>query len=126
MAGIEDADLGIRDVAAIGRGAGELEGGVVSAPEHEERRMMAPEPFLPGRVALDIGPVVVEELDLDIRLPGAAEKGELVSPEIRVVEPRPRAAADMALPSCRQGQEILPQRRFMARAVRPEGAPGLP
>ena len=53
--GIEDVDLRIGHVAPVGRGFGRLEGRIVASPQDEERRLVAAQPVLPGRVAQPLG-----------------------------------------------------------------------
>ena len=126
MARVEEMDLGVGHVAAVGLRLGGQEGRVVAAPRHQQRRQVRPQPLLPGRVAGDVGAVVVEQVGLDVVLARPAEEGELVGPQVRVVLLRDRAAADVALPGGGGREEVLAQRRLVGGAVRPERPAGVP
>jgi hypothetical protein len=63
-------DLGVRDVPAVGFGAGGGEGGVVAAPDDERGRAVLAQIGLPARIGRHIGPVVIEEVELDALLAG--------------------------------------------------------
>jgi hypothetical protein len=84
------------------------------------------QPLLPGRVAGDVGLVVVEEVGLDVVLAGPSEEGELVGPQVRVVPLREGAAADVALAGRSRREEVLAQRRLVGGPVGPERAAGVP
>src|ERR1700674_287714 len=96
MTRIEDVDLGLRHVAAIGLGLRELERLVVLAPQDEKPRLLFAHPGLPPGVGVDVRAVVVEEVALDVGLAGLVEKGEFIRPEIRVVAFDVWVAPDMA------------------------------
>ena len=119
-------DLGVGHVPPVGLRLGRQEGQVVASPRHQQRRPVLAQPLLPGRVAGDVGAVVVEQVGLDVVLAGPPEEGELVGPQVRVVLLRDRAAADVAPPSRGGREEVLAQRRLMGGAVRPERAAGVP
>jgi hypothetical protein len=124
--GVEEMDLGVGHVAAVGLRLGREEGQVVAAPRHQQRRLVRAQPFLPGRIAGDVGPVVVEQVGLEVVLARPAEEGELVGPQVRVVLARDRAAADVPLPGRGGREEVLAQLCLVAGAVRPERAAGVP
>src|SRR3984957_5330544 len=90
-------DLGAGYVAAVGLRLGRQEGRGLATPGHQQRRPVRAQPLLPGRIAGDVGLVVVEEVGLDVVLAGPPEEGELVGPQVRVVPLREGAAADVAL-----------------------------
>jgi len=54
VAGVEEVDLGIGEVAQVGAGLRLGEEGVVAAPDDEGGRLMLAQPLLPGRVELDV------------------------------------------------------------------------
>jgi hypothetical protein len=126
MPGVEKVDLGVGHVPPVGLGLGRQERRVVASPRHQQRRPVLAQPLLPGRVAGDVGPVVVEQVGLDVVLAGPAEEGELVIPQVRVVLLRDRAAADVPQPGRGGREEVLPQRRLMGGAVRPERPARIP
>src|SRR5258706_9222262 len=69
---VENVDFGVRHVAAIGFGFRKLEGQVVLPPEDEQPRLLLAHPRLPLRIVVDVRAVVVEEIALDVGLPGLA------------------------------------------------------
>jgi hypothetical protein len=70
MAGVEQVDLGIRQVALERLRAGSDERRIVPAPGHQNRRLVVTQPCLPRRVRSDVCPVVVQQLGLDLALAG--------------------------------------------------------
>src|SRR5580704_7056174 len=66
VAGVEEVDLGIGEVAQVGAGPRLGEEGVVAAPNDEGGRLMLAQPPLPGRVELDVAVVVQRQSDLRI------------------------------------------------------------
>src|SRR6185503_17861869 len=58
VAGVEELDLGLRQVALVGLGAGRDEEGIVAAPDGEQRRLALPEILVEGRIERDVGLVV--------------------------------------------------------------------
>ena len=73
VAGVEEPDLRVRDVALEGLGAGRQEERVVPAPEREQRRPAAAEIFLEFRLERDIAGIVEEEIKLDLVNAGTSE-----------------------------------------------------
>jgi hypothetical protein len=126
VAGLEEMDLGVGHVAAVGLRLGRQEGRVVAPPRHQQRRPVRAQPLLPGRVAGDVGAVVVEEVGLDVMLARPPEERELVGPQVRVVPLREGAAANVALAGRLRREEVLAQRRLVGRPVGPERAAGVP
>src|SRR2546427_7956342 len=93
------------------------------APEDQQLWLRLLEPGLPLWIRRDVRAVVVEEFGLNLRLAWRVQKGVLIGPQIRVIALTVRIVSDMArLRGC-QGQQILPQRCFMRRPVRPECPP---
>ena len=68
--GIQDVDLGVGHVALVGLRPGQRERGIVLAPQDEQRGPGLPKPGLPLRIGGDVRLVVVEEVGLDLSLPG--------------------------------------------------------
>src|SRR5215469_5878063 len=75
VTGIDEADVGVGDVALEGLGPGRQEKRVVPAPHREQRRPAGAEVLLECRVERDIARVVEEQVELDFI--GAAA-GEIV------------------------------------------------
>jgi len=119
-------DLGVGHVPPVRLRLGRQERRVVAAPQHQQRRLVRAQPLLPGRIAGDVGAVVVEQVGLEVVLPWSAEKGDFVGPQVRVVLLRDGAAADVPLPGRRGREEVLAQRRLVGGAVRPERPAGVP
>ena len=108
MASVENMHLSVWDVPAVRLGLGDLERGIVAAPDDQQGRPVLAEPVLPGGVACHVGAVVVEQIGLDVLLAGLAEERELVGPQVRVVVLLVRAGPQVALPRRREGEEVLP------------------
>jgi len=85
MLSFQHVDFSFRHVAGIGRRAGDGEGGIVLAPNHQGRRLYRAKPVLPARIGGDVGPVVQKQRGLNIGLARMGEKGVLVGPRIRIV-----------------------------------------
>jgi hypothetical protein len=106
MTCIENMNLSRRHVAPVGLGFIDLKRRVIATPEHEERRLMAVQPRLPCRIARDVGPVVIEQIHLDVALARTAQEGELIGPEVRVVEGYVGARSEMPLAGGVEGQKV--------------------
>jgi hypothetical protein len=78
VAGVKHMDLGLRNVAAIGLRLRDVERRVIFAPEDKKSLLTLAQPRLPAGVGFDIGAIIVEEVGLNVRLPGLAKKRELV------------------------------------------------
>jgi hypothetical protein len=67
-------NLRLRNIVAIGRGAGDGEGWIVFAPDHQRRWPRLAQPVLPFGIGRDVGPVIQEQRGLDLGLArGASE-----------------------------------------------------
>ena len=66
MARFENVDLCIRYIQSIGLGLSYPERRIIFSPYDERCGMVLPEPSLPCRIARDVGPIVVEEVALNI------------------------------------------------------------
>ncbi len=126
MTGIENVHFGAGHVAPVCFGFFDLKGRVEATPQYEEQRLVVAKPVLPRGIACDVGPVVIEQFHLDVALARAAQKRELVGPEVWVVQRYIRASSHVPLTGGVEGQEIHPESRFVARAVGPEITTGLP
>ena len=88
VAGIQEMDLGIGEIAAVGLGTGRVEERVVASPGRQERRLMGSEVGLPSGVQGDIGLILAEQIKLDVRVAGAVEDGLVVGRRVGVDEAR--------------------------------------
>src|SRR5690348_4997638 len=68
MASVEYVDLRVRHVAPIRLGLRQLEREVVLAPDHQQPRLALTHPGLPLGIRLDVRPVVVEQIALNVGL----------------------------------------------------------
>src|ERR1700686_1612460 len=82
---VENVNLSVRYIPAIGFRLRELEREVIFAPNHQQPRLPFAHPCLPLGVRVDVRAVVIEEVALNIHLAGLAKKGKLIGPEIRVI-----------------------------------------
>ena len=120
MAGIENVDFGAGHVAPVRFGLFDLERRVEATPHYEESRLVAAKPMLPCGIAGDVGPVVIEQVHLDVALARTTQEGEFVGPEVWVVQGYVRASAQVPLAGGVQGQEVRPQSGLVAGPVGPE------
>lgn len=56
------------------------------AQDDQKTRLALAHPGLPFPIGLDVRPLVVKEVGLDVRLARGAQEGEFVRPKIRAVE----------------------------------------
>ena len=95
MSGVEQVHLGGGHVFAEGHRAGHRERQVVLAPHHQGRRLPLAEIRLPLRVGRDVGPIVVEQVELDVYYAGPGEKRVLALPGVWVDPLGMRTATDV-------------------------------
>jgi hypothetical protein len=121
----------------------------VRAPRHSARlvdRSLAPRGRMKGRTCprsravaaaghassaaswlrLHVGPVVVEQIGLNLRLTWLTEERKFVSPQIRVIAVDVGIAPNMTRPRRRQGQQIRAKGRLVCGAISPERASRVP
>ena len=84
MAGVEQVDFGVRQIALERLRAGGDERGIVPSPDHQSRGLVLTQPSLPRRVRGDVCPIVVQQTGLDLPLAGSRQAGVLVRPGVRV------------------------------------------
>ena len=113
MTGIENVYFGTEYVAPICIGFFDLEGRVEATPQYEEPLLVAAKPLLPCGIASDVGPVVIEQVRLDVALAWTAQERELVGPEVWVVQRYVRASSHVALASGVQGKEVRAEGRSL-------------
>src|ERR1700751_1890338 len=85
MPSIDDVHFGLRHVAAIGFRLRGVEREFILTPDHQQARLLLAHPGLPFRVGVNVRPVVVEEVDLNIALAGLVEEVKFIGPEIGVI-----------------------------------------
>jgi hypothetical protein len=66
VAGVEEPDVGARDVALEGFGSGRKEEGVIAAPDGKQRRLAGPEVLLEVGIVLNVAGIVQEQVQLDL------------------------------------------------------------
>jgi hypothetical protein len=64
MACIEDIIVDLSDIPLVGQRPGFREKGVILAPNNQYRRLPIPQMGLPGGVAFEVIPVIVEQIKL--------------------------------------------------------------
>ena len=112
MAGVETVHLSVRESFEIGLATLRGEENVVLAPEDDGFRLPRPQEGLPLRVELDIGPVVVEEIELDLLRVWTFQKMVVHIPIVGADELRPRMAM------CIDGLDGLGQQERADRLLR--------
>src|SRR4029453_8919846 len=82
VAAVEHVQLGVGQVAQVGAAPLGREEDVVLAPEDERLRLPPPEERLPLRIQVDVGAVIVEEVDLDLARIRALEEMQIHVPVV--------------------------------------------
>src|SRR6266702_4219281 len=120
MAGVDQVDFSVGNLAFVSLRFRSLKRLIVSSPHHERRRLRLPEPGLPCGITCDVGPVVEEEVDLDVAFARFVDKRELVRPQVRIIIRDVGTGAEM--PPLRSGQrrKALSEASLIRRSVRPE------
>src|SRR5438552_869407 len=95
MTSVEDVNLGFRHVLVVAFRLAEIEREIVRAPDDKKLRLRLLHPCLPLRIGGDVGPVIVEEVTLNLRLLRLIEKIKFVSPKIGVISLGVRIVSDM-------------------------------
>jgi hypothetical protein len=85
MSGLENMDFGVGNLAPVSLGFRQCETGIVFSPDDEQGRLVLAKVLLPGRVRRDIAPVVVKQLDLDLRNSRLVQVCKLAIPKIGTV-----------------------------------------
>src|ERR1700689_5195313 len=70
MAAVNNVDLGVRNILAVTLRLARVKRCFVFAPDHEQPRLLLAHPFLPFRIGVDVGSVVVEKIALYLSLAG--------------------------------------------------------
>jgi hypothetical protein len=92
VAGVQQVQLNVLQITLVGRRTIGDEDLVILAPQYEHCRLVLAEVGLPLRIERHIGPVVVEEIELNLLVTGAIEEGLIVSPRVRADERQIRYA----------------------------------
>jgi len=115
MAGIEQVDFGIRQIA-LERLRTRRDGrGIVSPPDDQNGRLVLAQPRLPRLIRRDIGPVVVQQSGLDLTLAGSRQVRVFVRPGVRVVTFGMRGAEGVTLLGRCKGYEHIQDFRMRFR-----------
>src|SRR5580658_6137608 len=96
MTGVENVNLSARYIVAVALGLPGIKREVILSPDHQQARLLLTHPRLPFLIGVHVGSIVVEQIALNLSLPGLVEKIEFVSPEVGVVALHIRVASDMA------------------------------
>lgn len=96
MSGIEHVHLGRGHVFAIAFRLAGIEREIVLAPDDEKLRLRLLHPRLPFRVRVDVRPVIVEEVALNLRLPRRVQECVFIGPKIGIVELNVGIVSDVA------------------------------
>src|SRR6266478_5494066 len=99
---VENVNLSVRYIPAIGLRLREFEREVILTPNHQQSRLPFAHPCLPLGVGVDVRAVVIEEIALNIHLAGLAKKGKFIGPQVRVVALDVRVTPHMARPRSRE------------------------
>src|SRR6266481_2409296 len=102
VSSVENVNLSVRYVPAIGFRLRKVECGVILTPNHQQPRLPFAHPCLPLGVGVDVRAVVVKEVALNIHLAGLAKKGKFIGPEIGGIALDVRIASYMARPRSRE------------------------
>src|SRR6267378_8582876 len=116
---VENVNLSVRYIPAIGLRLREFEREVILTPNHQQPRLPFAHPRLPLGVGVDVRAVVIDEVALNIHVAGLAKKGEFIGPEIRGIALAVGIAPDMARPRRLQRQQVG-TKRFRWRNGRPK------
>jgi hypothetical protein len=85
VASVENMDLGLRYIPAIGVRLRDVEGGIMFSRDRQKARLAAMHPILLFGVRVDIGAVVVEHVALNVGLARSTEKGKFIGSQTRVI-----------------------------------------
>src|SRR5581483_9015936 len=128
MAGVEEMDLGIGNIALEGVRARWKKERIVLAPDGEERWTPRAEILLEFRIEGDIALVVTDEIELDLVIPGPCQQCRIQGPGIGRKPFRVRLAVGV-LPARRFRREKGTERRAVLRRrvlpIRLNGIPAL-
>jgi hypothetical protein len=119
MTGVENVNLSVRHIVAIGLRLREIEREVLLAPDHQQERLLLAHPCLPLGVILYVRAVAVEEIALNVGLARLLEKIKFIGPEIRVIAFDVGIVADMADFTSSERRGTVRCRSSCARKPRP-------
>ena len=80
MAGIQHVGFRFRHIALECLHFGDIEDGIVSAPDDQGRRMTLAQPLLPRRIFGQVGAIIIKQLRLDVGLTGPRQEGHFIHP----------------------------------------------
>ena len=126
MAGIEEMQFGVRQVAQVGRRAVGGKDLVVLAPHDQRRRLPLAEERLKFRIERNVRSVVEEQVELDVLVARAVEQRLVVAPVVRI-DPRDVGDAVRVLELRRlRRHEDVDRRAMRLRPVCPIGLDRIP
>src|SRR5579872_2708583 len=106
MPAIDDVYFRLWHVTAVGLRLGGVEREFVLTPDHQKSGLFLAHPGLPLGVGVDVCPVIIKEIALNLGLTGLVKKVEFIAPEIRVIAFNIGIATDMARSRRRERQEV--------------------
>ena len=80
MSRIENMHFGNRIIFSIGFTPGYGKRSVIATPKHQERRVVISQPLLPRWIRFKIVLIVIEKVQLNVRLPRLIEEIILINP----------------------------------------------
>src|ERR1700689_193716 len=126
MTAVDNVGFAVGDILAGTLRLAGIERKFIFTPDHQQARLLLAHPCLPFRIGVHIGAIVVEEVALNLSLPGLIEKIEFIGPKVRVVAIHVWIISDMARTRSRQREKICAQRGFVWSAIGPKGPSRLP
>ena len=84
MARVEQMQLGLGQVAQIGARTVGGEDLVVLAPDDQRRRLLFAEELVEARIEVDVGSVVIEQIELNLHVAGSIQQRLIVQPRARI------------------------------------------
>ena len=106
MPSIDDVYFCLWHVTAVRLRFRGVERELILTPDHQKSGLFLSHPGLPLGVGIDVCPVIIEEIALNIGLTGLAEKGKFIGPQVWIITLNIGIVPDMARPRRRERQEI--------------------
>jgi hypothetical protein len=116
VAGIDQVDIDVLKVPRIGQRARRREERVVPTPDHQRRGLVLAEIRPPERILCEVVAVVVEQVELDLRIARTVEEILVERPRVRTDQLRVAGAADIAEPGD-DSEPSLPPRLQSSQGV---------
>ena len=116
MSSVNNVDVSSRYVFAITFRLAGIERLFMFAPDDKQSGLLFLQPCLPLGIVRNVGPIIVEEIALNLRLPRSIQEPVFIDPEIGVVEFHPGIVTDMASFRGIERKQIFSQCLFVRRA----------